>query len=157
MKRFILLVFTAAGLFLTFCCESPALAADNPVEQWARFEQNFTSSKNYDNPVQQIKLKVEFTSPSGNKRTLLAFWDGDRVWRVRFSPDEQGDLLVVYLPEGGSVTLKTDSLKKGLTARRYHPRTGGWLDAGNIDKSPQTFKTADLNDWILLIEAKLND
>jgi Protein of unknown function (DUF4038)/Domain of unknown function (DUF5060)/Putative collagen-binding domain of a collagenase len=67
---------------------------------------------------------------------------------------EEGDLFVAYLPEGGSVTLKTDSLKKGLTARWYHPRTGGWLDAGTVKQSPQTFKTADRNDWVLLIVAK---
>ncbi len=66
----------------------------------------------------------------------------------------EGDLLVVYLPEGGSVTLKTDSLKKGMTARWYHPRTGGWLDAGRIEESPQTFKTADRNDWLLLANSK---
>jgi len=76
---------------------------------------------------------------------------------VAAAKTKEGDLLVVYLPEGGPVTLKTDSLKKGLTARWYHPRTGGWLDAGDIDKSPQTFKPADRNDWVLLIEAKLKD
>ena len=86
MKRFIPLVFATAGFMLMSHCESTALA----VEQWSRFEQTFTSSKNYDNPVQQIKLKVEFTSPSGNKRTLLGFWDRGRSWCVRFSPDEQG-------------------------------------------------------------------
>ena len=91
MKRFILLAFAAAGCFLMFCYESPALAAGNPVEKWTRFEQSFTSSKNYDNPAQQIKLKVEFTSPGGNKRRLFGFWDGGRMWRVRFSPDEQGE------------------------------------------------------------------
>ena len=89
MKRFIPLAFVA-GFFLMLCCESTVLAANNPVEQWARFEQTLTSSKNYDNPVQQIKVNVEFTSPNGNKRTLLGFWDGDRSWRVRFSPDRQG-------------------------------------------------------------------
>ncbi|MHC4508354.1 MAG: apiosidase-like domain-containing protein [Planctomycetota bacterium] len=67
---------------------------------------------------------------------------------------EAGDLLVVYLPEGGTVTVKTDSLKKGLAARWYHPRTGGWLDAGKVQKSRQTFKTADRNDWVLLIDAE---
>jgi hypothetical protein len=86
MKRFILLAFTAVGFLLMSCCESAALA----VEQWSRFEQSFISSKDYDNAVQQIKLKVEFTSPSGNKRTLLGFWDGGRSWCVRFSPDQQG-------------------------------------------------------------------
>jgi hypothetical protein len=84
MKRFILLVFVAAGFFLTFFCETPAQAENNSIEQ------SFTSSTDYDNAVQQIKVKVEFTAPSGNKRTLPGFWDGGRAWRVRFSPDEQG-------------------------------------------------------------------
>ena len=44
MKRFILLAFAAVVFFLILCCESQALAANNPVEQWARFEQTFTSS-----------------------------------------------------------------------------------------------------------------
>jgi len=86
MKRFIFLAFAAVGFLLMSHCESTALA----IEQWSRFEQTFTSSKDYDNPVQQIKLKVEFISPSGNKRTLLGFWDGGRSWCVRFSPDQQG-------------------------------------------------------------------
>ncbi len=73
---------------------------------------------------------------------------------IATAKSKEGDLLVVYLPEGGSVTLKTDSIKKGATARWYHPRTGGWLNAGKLEKSPQTFKTADRNDWVLLIEAK---
>jgi hypothetical protein len=34
------------------------------------------------------------------------------------------------------------------------PRTGGWLDAGEIQESPQTFKTADRNDWVLLINRR---
>ena len=73
---------------------------------------------------------------------------------IAAAKSKEGDLLVVYLPEGGSVTLKTDSIKKGMTARWYHPRTGGWLNAGKVTESRQTFKTADKNDWILLLEAK---
>ncbi|MHC4355956.1 MAG: apiosidase-like domain-containing protein [Planctomycetota bacterium] len=73
---------------------------------------------------------------------------------IAAAKSKAGDLAVVYLPEGGSVTLKTDSLKKGLPARWYHPRTGGWLNAGKIEKSRQTFKTVDRNDWVLLIKAK---
>jgi len=71
---------------------------------------------------------------------------------IAVAKSDADDLLVVYLPEGGSVTVKTGSLKSGLTARWYHPRTGGWLDIGKIEKPRQTFKTADKNDWVLLIE-----
>jgi hypothetical protein len=80
----------AAVFFLAICCDTPAPAANKVVELWTRFEDTFTSSQDYDNPVQEAKVKVEFTSPGGNKRTFLAFWDGARVWRVRFSPDEPG-------------------------------------------------------------------
>ncbi len=85
MKRtnsfpFILVV----GLILTLYCDTSARAANYVVEQWTRFEDTFQSSKDYNNPVQNIKVTVEFTSPSGNKRKFLAFWDGNRVWRVRF-------------------------------------------------------------------------
>jgi hypothetical protein len=63
----------------------------------------------------------------------------------------EGDLAVIYLPEGGTVKVKTNLLKKGLTARWFHPRTGGLLEAGKVQKSPQTFKTADRNDWVLIL------
>lgn len=60
------------------------------VQQWKRFEHKLVSSKEYDNPVQDVKVSVEFTSPSGKKRSLLGFWDGDKNWCVRFSPDQTG-------------------------------------------------------------------
>ena len=61
------------------------------VAQWTRFETQFTSSTDYGNPVQDARLEVDFASPSGMKHTVWGFWDGDRTWRVRFSPDELGD------------------------------------------------------------------
>jgi len=67
---------------------------------------------------------------------------------------KNGDLLVAYTPDGEPIQLKTDSLKKPAKAMWFHPRTGGWLDAGPIDKSPQTFKPVDKNDWILVIQQK---
>jgi hypothetical protein len=60
------------------------------VAQWTRFQAEFTSSRVYENPVQDVQMEIEFTSPSGKKSTVLGFWDGDRKWKVRFSPDEAG-------------------------------------------------------------------
>jgi hypothetical protein len=70
---------------------------------------------------------------------------------IAAAKSENGDLAVVYLPEGGAVRIRTDMLKQGLVARWYHPRTGGWLDAGMIERPEQTFKPADRNDWVLLL------
>ncbi len=84
------LLIVVAGLFPTLSGDISALAAQANTEQWTRVENAFNSSKDYDNPVQDVEVRVEFTSPSGNKRTLLGFWDGARKWGVRFSPDAQG-------------------------------------------------------------------
>ena len=87
MKRIIsYLFYVAAGFFPTLCCEASAPAADSVVKLWTRFESTFTSSKDYGNPVQDVKVRVEFTSPGRSNRGLLAFWDGGHLWRVRFSP-----------------------------------------------------------------------
>lgn len=50
----------------------------------------FTATKLLDNPLQDTELTVEFSGPSGQTLTIRAFWDGDRVWKCRFSPDEAG-------------------------------------------------------------------
>jgi hypothetical protein len=57
---------------------------------WSRFEQQFNSSIDYANPLQEATLHVTFTSPSGRSQTIFGFWDGRRNWRVRFIPDEIG-------------------------------------------------------------------
>jgi len=65
-----------------------ATAADVPC--WARFETQFTSAAEYENPVQDVQVEVEFTSATGKQQTVAAFWDGGKMWKVRFSPDETG-------------------------------------------------------------------
>lgn len=59
--------------------------------QWTRFEARFTSLRDYANPLQEVQVEVEFVSPSGHKQKVLAFCDGGRTWRVRFSPDQVGE------------------------------------------------------------------
>jgi hypothetical protein len=70
---------------------------------------------------------------------------------IAAAKSENGDLAVVYVPEGAAVRIKTDTLKQGGMARWYHPRTGGWLDAGMVERPEHTFKPADRNDWVLLL------
>ncbi len=60
------------------------------IPQWGRFEQAFSSSAAYENPLQDVSFQVKFTSPSGVSHTVDGFWDGDHVWRVRFCPTETG-------------------------------------------------------------------
>ncbi|MBE3134670.1 MAG: DUF4038 domain-containing protein, partial [Acidobacteria bacterium] len=49
-----------------------------------------TASGDYENPLAQVNLAVEFVSPSGKRHAAAGFWDGGRTWRVRFCPGETG-------------------------------------------------------------------
>jgi len=83
-----------ARLLGAFLCLSflvnVASAKDALVAKWARFEQTFKSSANYENALQQCTLKVTIVSPSGATNVIDGFWDGGKTWRVRFSPDQLG-------------------------------------------------------------------
>ena len=55
----------------------------------SRFEAAFEGALDYENPVQDVRVTVEFTGPSGEFH-VDAFWDGGACWRVRFSPGQTG-------------------------------------------------------------------
>src|SRR6266850_6326364 len=67
-----------------------ATGAEKSVPQYDRFEQSFESSVSYDNPAQAAELTVTFTAPSGDKFKVHGFWDGGKVWRIRFAPTQPG-------------------------------------------------------------------
>ncbi len=76
------LLVVAAGL---------TAAPKTPVTpQWGRFEQAFSSSVSYTNPVQEVELSATFVSPSGQTNRVDGFWDGGSTWRIRFSPGQPG-------------------------------------------------------------------
>jgi hypothetical protein len=60
------------------------------VPKWERFERAFKSKVRYANPLQDTSLTVRFTSPLGETFQVYGFWDGGKVWRVRFSPNQPG-------------------------------------------------------------------
>lgn len=65
--------------------------AAGDVERWGVFEAAFASTAPFENALQDRDLFVTFTAPSGQAQTVRGFWDGGTVWRVRFSPGEEGD------------------------------------------------------------------
>lgn len=66
------------------------LSRSAEIHRWGRWEGTFTSAVARENPVQDVTLAVALTSPSGARHRASGFWDGDQLWRVRFSPDEVG-------------------------------------------------------------------
>jgi hypothetical protein len=65
---------------------------------------------------------------------------------------EAGDLVVAYIPAGGAVTLRTTTLKLGLQASWFNPRTGERTPIGVVDNSQVAhFQTPDPEDWVLVM------
>lgn len=71
---------------------------------------------------------------------------------VTASRSEKGDLLIAYLPVGGTIELKTEKLKHPTEAQWFDPRTGKWHDIGTVNNPKQQFTAPDANDWVLCIK-----
>jgi len=81
MKKYLFTVF------LIFHCL--LLLGQTPV--WTKHEISFESSEVYDNPIYDVKdFIITFTAPSGRVKVVRGFWDGGKIWKVRFMPDETG-------------------------------------------------------------------
>ena len=48
------------------------------------------SRREYANSLWDCEVIGVFDAPSGRRLEIRAFWDGGRLWRLRFSPDETG-------------------------------------------------------------------
>ena len=53
------------------------------VPRWTVFETRLASKREYRNPLWDAVVTAEFTSPSGKKRTVEAFWDAVARTRAR--------------------------------------------------------------------------
>jgi len=82
MKRILSVVM------LLFCVRTPLAAA--PVAVWTRWEHTFISSSTYDNPLLDVVLRVQYTSPKNKTYACYGFWDGDDTYRIRFMFNEIG-------------------------------------------------------------------
>lgn len=60
------------------------------VARWAVYQAKLEARRDHADPLSTVSVRTHFVSPSGKSQTVDAFWDGGRVWGVRFSPDELG-------------------------------------------------------------------
>ena len=64
--------------------------ADMSVEQWRMIEITLTSRQDYTNPFLEVEVNAIFTGPQGEVITRPAFWDGGKIWKIRFAPTRTG-------------------------------------------------------------------
>ena len=95
-------------VFCFFCLIIvPDINAQTPI--WGKFEKEFQSARDYENPVYEVtRFSIRFESPSGKIKNVNGFWDGGKLWKVRFCPDEKGTWKYQ--------SISSDTLNRGLHA-----------------------------------------
>ena len=79
----------AAAVALVLTSPAPAASGAAEVRRYGVFEAVLTAQRDYPDPLAQ-EVVVVFSGPAGELERVPAFWDGGRIWRVRFSPERQG-------------------------------------------------------------------
>lgn len=67
-----------------------AVFAAGATPQYGVVEEALEHAGDYQNPYVELSATVTFTDPDGDARSLPLYWDGERTWRFRFSPDKVG-------------------------------------------------------------------
>jgi hypothetical protein len=94
------------------------------VPRWEMHEFELHGDSHVENPFRDAALVGEFTSPSGKTITNEGFYDGGDIWRLRFTPDEEGEWR--YLLRGEGVELHRRGRLRCIAPRghgfiRIHP------------------------------------
>lgn len=98
------------------------------VPRFAVFQATFEHYGTYDNPYTETQATTTLEGPDGGKYTVPLFWDGDRIWRFRFSPDREGLWRWQTMSQdkgldsrSGSFTVVASDLKGGLRPMHQAP------------------------------------
>lgn len=73
------------------------------VPKWEVHEFSLTGNANVSNPFCNAALVGEFKSPSGRSIVLDGFHNGGDSWKLRFTPDEEGEWTYLLRGEGVSI------------------------------------------------------
>lgn len=101
----------ALASFLSASLAVTHLSADQAnVKQFGFFEATFTASGDYDNPYTALDPQARLTRPDGSTRTIPLFWDGDKTWKLRISPDAVGEWSYAVHSQDTGLNNKSGSL-----------------------------------------------
>lgn len=125
MQRIINIVII---VLLTVC--SCKFSESREIEKFGIFEVSFQATGNYQNPYTDLFSEAELTRPDGSVWKIPLFWDGGDTWKLRVSPDMEGEWIYnLASPDRGlkkktgSFICKTSGLKgtiKPMTGYRKH-------------------------------------
>ena len=74
-----------------WACAAVAPAAE-PARQWRPLELAWTAERAVADPFDfvHVRFSAVFTGPAGVRLEVPGFWDGDRQWKIRFTPTVPG-------------------------------------------------------------------
>ena len=83
MKNFLLCLLPLLGIN----CQS---SSDEIIEipRWTTFEIELTSSKVYEHAYTDVEVHADFISDRADTLRRPAFWDGGKIWKIRFTPPD---------------------------------------------------------------------
>ncbi|HUU13887.1 MAG TPA: DUF4038 domain-containing protein, partial [Terriglobia bacterium] len=111
---------------------------------------------------------------STSLKHMKALFDSLEWWRLRPAQDivvaqpdaadpsrfvaaaraEDGKWALLYMPVGGKIAVRSESLVGPLVARWFNPREGTWAGELEVTEATQTLETPDQEDWVLWIGPK---
>lgn len=80
------LLFIGILIALNSCLTSRS----QDVEKLGIFETAFKAAEAYENPYMDLIAEAEIMRPDGSSWKIPLFWDGDKTWKLRVSPDMEG-------------------------------------------------------------------
>jgi len=79
--------FLFYGLFLSlYFSNLKAQVFKTVVPQWTSYEISLSSESNYQNPYTDVDVWAIFSNEKGDSLRRPAFWDGEKIWKIRFAP-----------------------------------------------------------------------
>ena len=90
MIRSFLAKGVVAVLMMTFLLGCNDRIAQPSVEQWSTHEMTLYSENSFKNGYTDVEVWMQFVNDRGDSLVRPAFWDGGKVWKVRFAPPDSG-------------------------------------------------------------------
>jgi hypothetical protein len=69
---------------------SSRAAMPGEVARFGMIELSAQAAREYESPLAEVSAEAVLTRPDGGRWAIPLFWDGDRTWRFRISPDLEG-------------------------------------------------------------------
>jgi hypothetical protein len=105
--------------------------------------------------AETARRAMGYTRRLAERVNLAAMRPHDELASTRYSLADPGREYLIYLPDGGEVTVDLRAASGTLAVEWVNPRTGAATDAGTVQGGSQrSFDAPDEGDWVLYLRRK---